>query len=358
VNLGFDPNGLAVLNLNAPASGYAGTAQSAALGREVVSRVANLPGVVSASITSKRPVSFNGNTTWIRFVGRPYHGEHNEVLQRDVSTGYFATLRASLLRGRSFTERDVATAPPVAIINQTLANKYFPGEDPIGRRIGDTQLSPASLTEIVGIVEDIREGPLDAEIWPAVYYPFGQSPDTSFAIVVRSSMGAAALGPVRAAIHAIDPDIGSAGETTMNDSISDSPTAYLHFSAAWLVGAFAAMALMLGGVGLYGVIAYSVSQRTRELGIRIALGAQRSSVYRLILGEAGRLAAAGIAVGLACSIWLATLMRNLLFGTPPWDLPTLVAVAALLAGSAALASYVPARRAARLDPAEALRRDG
>ena len=141
----------------------------------------------------------------------------------------------------------------------------------------------------------------------------------------------------------------------MSDRITDSPVAYLRRSSAWLLGGFAALALLLGIVGLYGVIAYTVSQRRREIGVRLALGAQRGSVYQLVLGEAGRLTAIGIAVGLACSIAGAMLMRNLLFGTPPWDALTLAAVAAILGLSALVASYIPARRAAAVDPVEALR---
>jgi macrolide transport system ATP-binding/permease protein len=157
------------------------------------------------------------------------------------------------------------------------------------------------------------------------------------------------------AIHRIDPGIGTLGESTMNQRIHDSQTASLHRSSAWLVGGFAAMALLLGVVGLYGVIAYSVSRRTREIGVRMALGAQRSAVYQLILKEAGWLIGIGIAAGLVCSVLAATLMRTLLFGTQAWDAPTLSAVAALLAIAALLASYIPARRAASVNPMEALR---
>ena len=224
------------------------------------------------------------------------------------------------------------------------------------KQIGDTELSPKSIKEIIGVVDDIREGSLDSEIWPAEYLPFNQSPDTFFGVVVRTSQAEQSVLPtLDAAIHQIDPDLGTVGEQTMTERINDSQTAYLHRSSAWLVGGFAALALLLGVVGLYGVIAYSVSQRTREIGVRMALGAQRSSVYKLILKEAGWLTGIGIAVGLVCSVAAATLMRGLLFGTEAWDVPTLAAVAAVLAVSALLASYIPARRAAKVDPMVALR---
>jgi predicted permease len=302
------------------------------------------------------PVSFNGNTTWIRLLDRAYNGEHNEVNQRDVSSAYFTTLKAKLLSGRYFTDAEDASKPRVAVINQALARKYFPGEDPLGKKIGDTTLTPKSITEIVGLVEDIKEGPLDSEIWPAVYYPLNQSPDNYFSVLARTSRAEQSVLPTLvSAVHEIDPDIGTSGETTMTRKINDSQSAYLHRSAAWLVGGFAGLALLLGVVGLYGVIAYSVSQRTREIGVRMALGAERASVYQLILKEAGWLTAFGIAGGLLCSIATATLMRKLLFGTEAWDGFTLLTVSATLSLSALLASFIPARRAASVNPVEALR---
>ena len=158
-----------------------------------------------------------------------------------------------------------------------------------------------------------------------------------------------------AMVHRIDPVVAVYGEQTMDQRVHDSPSAYLHRSSAWMVGVFAAIALLLSVVGLYGVIAYSVSQRTREIGVRMALGAPRSSVYRLILQEAGWLTLIGVALGLVSSLGAATLMRKLLFGTEAWDAGTLAAVAFLLAGAAMLASYIPARRAAGVNPVEALR---
>jgi predicted permease len=301
-------------------------------------------------------VSFNGNTTWVRFVGRPYNGEHNEVNQRDVSPGYLATLGAQLVAGRYFTADDDATRPKVVVINQTMARMYFPNQDPLGQRIGDTALSPKSITEIVGVVGDVREGALNQDLWPAVYLPIAQSPDTDFAVVVRTAQAPSGVVPsLAAAIRQVNGDLGVFQEAVIADRIQTSPAAYLQRSSAWLVGGFAAVALILGVVGLYGVIAYSASQRTREMGVRMALGAGRSAVYRLILREAGTLALVGIVVGLAGAVAAATFMRKLLFDTPPWDVATLVTVAALLGGAALIASVIPARRAASIDPIHALR---
>ena len=320
VDLGFEPDRLATMQVAAPGARFEGDEQQLRLGREVASRVARLPGVQSVGLVDLLPVSFNGNTNWIRFVGRPYNGEHNEVNSRVVSAGYFATVRARLLRGRGFTDADTASAPHVVVINQMLAKKYYPDEDPIGKRYGDTSLTPDSMKEIVGIVDDIREGALDAEIWPAEYVPFEQDPDNFFTVVARTSQTEASVLPaMNVAIRAIDPDLGTRRGVIMRDRIQDSPAAYLQRSSAWLVGGFAALALLLGIVGLYGVVAYSVSQRTREIGLRLAMGAQRRAVYELILGEAGRLIAVGLLLGVVCSIAAARLMRTLLFDTPPWD---------------------------------------
>jgi len=356
VDIGFQPGHLATVGVQLPEVTYAKDPQIVAVARQIVSRISVLPGVESVGLTTVLPVSFNGNTTWIRIVGQPYNGEHNEVNQREVNAALFTTLRAKLLRGRYFTETEDTSKPLVVLINQALARKYFAGQDPIGKKIGDTSLSEKSLAEVIGLVDDVKDGSLDSEIWPAVYYPFNQNTDSYFSLVVRTSQNEQSLLPTMvAAIHEIDPGIGTRDESTMIDRINDSPTAYMHRSSAWLVGGFAALALCLGVVGLYGVIAYSVTQRTREIGVRMALGAQRSSVYQLILREAGWLVGVGICVGLLCSVAAASLMGSLLFGVHAWDVTTLAAVAVVLACSALLASYIPARRAAKVDPMVALR---
>ena len=356
VRAGFETMHLITMRVFAPMTGYGKDEQALALDRQVVEQVKNLPGVTSVGLAGTLPLSFNGNTTWIRFVGRAYNGEHNEVNERPVSSDFFRTLQAKLLRGRTFADSEDLSKPKVVVINQTLAKKYFPGEDPIGQRLGDTGLSPESISEIIGIVDDIREGPLDSELWPAIYEPINQHPDSEFSVIVRTAQTEEALIPtVSDRIRSIDSRINVSGQTTMTERINNAPTVYLRRSSTWLVAGFAVVALLLGVVGLYGVIAYSVSQRTREIGVRIALGAQRSTVYRLILKEAGALALAGIVIGMGCAIGTATLMRKLLFGTPPWDITTLVVVAAVLGVSALLASFLPARRAASVDPMTALR---
>ena len=353
VRAGFETKHLITMTVAAPGV-YTKDKEAVALARKVVEQIKSLPGVTSVALANTLPLSFNGNTDWIRFVGRAYNGEHNEVNEREVSSEYFATLQAKLFAGRTFTDSEDLSKPSVVVINKTLANKYFPGEDPIGQRFGDTDLK--SIKEIIGVVDDIREGPLDSEIWPAYYAPLNQSPSTYFSVVVRTATTEESLLPmVTDAIREIDSRINISNQTTMTQRVNNAPTVYLRRSSTWLVGGFAAVALLLGVVGLYGVIAYSVSQRTREIGVRMALGAQRSTVYRLILKEAGVLALAGILIGLGCSVVAASLMRKLLFGTPPWDVTTLFSVAGVLGISALLASYFPARRAASVDPIKALR---
>jgi predicted permease len=356
VEFGFDPDHLATLQVQAPDASYKTDEQRVALDREVVRRLASLAGVNAVGTTSILPVSGNGNTDWIRFVGRPYDGKHIEVNERDVTADFFRTLHAKLLRGRLFTDEEDASRRHVVIINEALAQKYFPHEDPIGKQIGNTELAPKSLKEIIGVVGNIREGSLDEEIWPAEYHPFNQDPGNYICIVARTAQDPQSMLPaLAAAVHRIDPALGTFSPASIDQIVNDSPTAFLHRFATWLMAGFAVLALLLGVVGLYGVVAYSASQRTREIGVRVALGAQRGTVYRLICKEAVWLAAIGIAVGLACSVGVSTLMRKLLFGVEAWDPATLAGVTAVLATAALLASFVPAYRAAAINPVEALR---
>ena len=293
---------------------------------------------------------------WVRVVGRPYHGEHNETQYREVSAGYFSTLQARLLRGRYFREDEDASKPSVVIINQTMAKQHFPGEDPLGKQLLYAPTTTQPAMEIIGVVEDIKEGPLDGATAPTMYVAFEQDPTNGFTVFARTSQAdGAILSTMTTAIHQIDPEISTFFGTTMTRIINDSPSAYLRRSSASLVGAFAAVAWLLGVIGFYGVVAYSVSQRTREIGVRMALGAERRTVHRLILGEAVRLTIIGVVLGLAGAIGAASLMRDLLFGVRSWDVPTLAVVASILGLSALVASYLPARRAASVNPMDALR---
>jgi len=210
--------------------------------------------------------------------------------------------------------------------------------------------------EIVGVVDDIKEGPLENANLPVLYVPFDQNPKAWFAILIRTAPnGQSALASIPDAIHHIDRDIAVSSVGAMTDRIQNSSIAYLHRSSAWLAGGFAAIAFVLGVVGLYGVVAYSVGHRTREIGLRMALGADPASVYRLILGEAARLVGASAALGIGSSVAAATLIRGLFYEVRPWDMPTLAIVASMLISAALMASFIPARHAASANPTEALR---
>ncbi|WP_260703383.1 ABC transporter permease [Edaphobacter flagellatus] len=356
VDIGMQPERLATMRVRAPYASYGKNEQQVALARRVTDEVSRLPGVESVAVAHQIPVSnvAGGNTSFL-VIGRPENSSaNNEANSRNVSAEYFKTIQARLVKGRYFTEDEDATKPRVAIVNEEFVRRFFPGEEVLGRQMRYDMSTP--VMEIVGIVGDLREGPLDGEATPAIYTPFNQEPDTTFYVMARTAQAPQGLlKPMEATVKRIDPNILQLTAETMEDRIGSSQSSYLHRSSAWLVGGFALTALLLGMVGLYGVIAYSVSQRTKEIGVRMALGAQRSSVYGLILHEAGKLMTAGIGAGLVCSIGAATLMRKLLFGTAPWDVMTLAGVAAGLAVAAMLASYLPARRAASIDPVEALR---
>lgn len=356
VDLGFAADRLITMQVVAPNSRYSKTPQSVALVRQVMNELDNVPGVKSAAVIENGlPLESNGNTTWVRVLGRPWHGEHLEMPERDVTPGYFSTIGAKLQRGRYFTESEDTAKPQVAIINQAFARVHFPNEDPIGKQLSGMSTPPIPM-EIVGIVEDLREGPLDSPIPPVLYRPFYQNTDTFLNVVMRTSQDEISLvKPVTAAIQAIDPELIVLSVKPMRELVEDSSSAYIHRVTAWLVGGFAVLALVMSLVGLYGVIAYSVSQRTREIGVRMALGAVPGAVYQMILREAGWLTVVGVVIGLLCSVGAANMARGLLFGVDPWDITTLLMIAAVLSISALVASFIPARRAAAVNPVEALR---
>ena len=354
VDLGFRPDHLATIQVEAPKS-YADGDRLMLLERQVIRQIGSLPGVKSAAISSHLPVRSWDGGVWIVVPGRPSTGERNDVPERDVSFGYLETLGTRLVSGRYFTEdEDDGNKRRVVVVNHTLAKKLFPGESPIGSHVayqGDSH-----TMEIIGEIEDVKEGPLDSANRPVIYVPFNQDSFHTFHIAVRTSEAEQSiLLTIAAAVHRLDGNLATADPATMSQVIGNSSSAYLHRASAWLASSFGGLALLLSIVGLYGVISYSVNQRTREIGVRMALGAARGSVYGMVFKEAGKLTAIGIGAGLVCSIAGATLMRKLLFGTQAWDMTTLAGVAVTLAAFALIASYVPARRAASVNPVEALR---
>jgi predicted permease len=352
VETGIEPERVATIRLGAYGPLYNKEGQRVALLQQMLEHVRALPGVESAGTVDQLPLGSGDGIQVFDVTGKPDDGIRHEANMRNVSPTYFSTMKARLVRGRYFEDAEDTSRPRVLIINEALARQYFPGEDPIGKRL----TTHAGIAEIVGVVGDIREGQLDTKIRPAMYAPYYQNPAQDFALVVRSELEEHVLmKSIRDAVHAMDPMLVPYSEKSMTEIMQDSPTAYLHRSSAWLVGGFAGMALLLGVVGIYGVVAYSVSQRTREIGVRMALGAQRGEVLGMILREAGWLVLVGAALGVVCFLGAGRLMGTLLFGVSAWDVPTLIAVVAVLSGGAMLASFLPAARAARVDPVIALR---
>jgi macrolide transport system ATP-binding/permease protein len=358
VDVGMSTDHLAIVHVQRLGS-EDDNARNIELERTILSRLSVLPGVISIGIAREPALAsgegFSRLFAHYRVAGRSYVGEGNEAMDQMASVGYFEVLRARLLQGRYFDETDKTSSTKVAVINRTMAKEEFPGEAAVGKSIIN-QYDPEHPIEIVGVVDDLKAGPLDMKPTAAVYRPFDQFPTHKFYVTLRSSQAEETILPSMVkTIHQIDAGLIADGEETMVDRINHSQSAYLHRLAAWMVGAFAGLALLLGTVGLYGVISYSVGQRTREIGVRMALGAQRSSVYRLILKEAAWLSIVGVVGGVLSSLVATTLLRSLLFGVSRWDVGTFFSVTCLLLASALFSSYIPARRAASIDPTEALR---
>jgi len=361
VDIGFNAQQLAGLFVNprsmpmtSPDSTGASTEQPGAVARQIAERVGQLPGVQSVAYTDLLPLGVAlapSSTFWVT-------GRANELQLpedwpvRRISAHYLATLQARLLRGRYFSEEEVARVRPVMIINESAARRYFSGEDAIGRSIA-LGGPDAPGREIVGVIADIKDGPPETPSHPSAYVPFNQP---VFTLAIRLTPSAPTLVPmVRAAIHEIRPNALIGQLETFGERVDRLPSTALHRSTAWLTGAFAILAFVLSVVGLYGVVAYSVGQRTREIGVRVALGASRRLVYRLVMGEALWLAGLGITVGLVCAVIATTLMRRLLFDVSSSDPLTLLGSGLVLVVAALLASYLPARRAASIDPITVLR---
>jgi macrolide transport system ATP-binding/permease protein len=354
-DIGMQPDHIATVHVVAQPEKYGKPEQQVGLVREIVRRAESLPGVKSASVTTKMPIEDGDWTTGFIIVGHPNDGKTKEVAIRSVSAGYMATLKTTLLSGRYFRDDEDSSKPGAVIINQALAKQYFAGEDPIGKQLTFDAKDKTRML-IVGVINDIQEGQLDAKPRGAMYLPFYQNPNNGFVVLARTTQDdPSTLPALVSTIASVDGSMAIFNPMTMSEKIHDAPVTYLHRSSSWLMGGFAGMALLLSVVGLYGVISYSVSQRTREIGVRMALGAQRSSVYRMILFEAGRLIAVGVMVGLIGAVGAASLMRKLLFGVHAWDATTLAAVAGLLACVALLATFLPAHRAASANPVDALR---
>ena len=319
VDLGFVPERMALLQVAATSKAYRSPQQQINFLRQIDARLAPIPGVRSSAFATKLPIGDGDGSENFRIVGRAWPSEHNEVLVRDVSAGYFSTLQTRLLRGRYFADSEDTSHARVVLINREMAKTYFPGEDLIGKQIY-IEGSPNKRWKSSASSKTSRRGsPIQLRNRQCIARCV-KTRDDEFAIALRTDQDEdSVLSAAAKAIHSLDPGLAVYDPETMAERLHDSPAASLHRSAAYLVGGFAGLAILLSSIGLYGVIAYSVSQRTREIGVRMALGAERSAVYRLILGEAARLAVAGIGAGLLCSLAASRLIGKLLFDVHPWD---------------------------------------
>jgi putative ABC transport system permease protein len=279
-------------------------------------------------------------------------GEFPRVRYYNIGPNYFRTLQVPVVRGREFSERDIEGAPPVAVVNETLAKNFWPDQDPIGKRL--TLVREKTAVEVIGVVGDVKKIALDDRLMPEIYWPYMQRVRGASYIAIRTLQEPTTLAPeVRSRIVGVDPKAIVSRVSTMDQMVS-SALKRPRFNVI-LLTIFAATALLLASVGLYGVMSYSVTERTKEIGIRMALGAERRTILRLVIGRGLTLTAAGIVIGLAVAFALTRLIASLLFGISATDPLTFGAIALLLFAIAMLACYVPARRATKVDPMVALR---
>jgi putative ABC transport system permease protein len=358
VDPGFRTEDLLTFSISLPPTRYTEQPRVAAFHEQLLTRLESAPGVEGAATISTLPL-IGGNTTrfFVASQPRPAPGRETEANLRDISPNYFRVMGVPLVAGRPFSESDDLNAPPVVIVNQTLARLAFSNEDPTGQRLIFTGGDPTPI-EIVGVVGDEKLNGLDAAITPVVYFPFLQdgSPGVMTNVVVRTSSHPSGLtSAIRNECLALEPALAIYGVRTIEETMDNLPATFMRRYPALLIGVFSAVALVLAAVGVYGVISYSVAQQTREIGIRIALGAARGDVLRLVMRKGMTLTVSGIAVGLGAAWALTRLMSGLLFEVSATDSMTFGIVALLLAGVALTACFLPARRATKVDPMVALR---
>jgi putative ABC transport system permease protein len=355
VNPGFDASHTVTMKVTIPSAKYKTDDQQRAFFDNLFQRLDALPGVRATGGNSYLPLAGMGAATAFEIVGKPNppSGQEHVADVRVVTHDYFTAMGIPLLRGRAFDQRDTVRNARKVIINETLARKHFPNEDPIGKRIV-IWWNDKGEDEIIGVVADVRDATLETDPRPMTYWPPARFAYPFMTVAIRTAGDAKAIVPAAtAALHQIDSDVAAADVRTMNE-VMDASVAQRRLTMLLLV-VFAGMALLLAAVGIYGVINYTVTQRTQEIGIRMALGAQRGHVLTMVVGQALVLAAAGIAIGAVGAMLLTGLMRNLLFGVQPSDPVTFAAVAAVLGIVAATAASVPGFRATRVDPVIALR---
>jgi len=359
VDVGFDTMNLMIFRVS-PGLAHYDAPRAAALYAGVQQRLASLPGVRGVSASQPALLSGGVSSRDVFFEGLEYgfapgrpEPRGSQLHQVTVSPSFFATLGIPLVAGRLLDDRDDQRAPPVVLINQTAARTYFRGANPIGRRFG-SQIEKRTRTEIVGVVGDTKYNSLRDAAPPTMYFPIGQRQWPSMAVEVRTASDPAAfITTVRDAVRGLDPNLPLTNMTTQADAIEGRVAQERLFAQAYVL--FGLLALALASIGLFGVMSYSISRRTNEIGVRMALGARRADVIAMVMRESMIMVAAGIVIGLGGTVVAGRLVASLLFGLSPTDPPTIAGAMAVMLAVSAIAGYLPARRASRLDPMAALR---
>ncbi len=357
VNPGFDPHDVLAADLDLPSQKYTNARQDQ-FARELMPKLAALPGVQFVAGVFPLPMSGSEMRTSVAIEGRPVAKSdelHSTIFS--ITPDYFRTMKIALLQGREFTVQDGADTNPVVIVNESLARQFFPGENPIGKHIRpgiSVDDKPSRMREIVGVVADVKFKDLSSEWLPTSYLPQAQIPIGSMTIVARTTGDPSSLArPIAETLRSIDPDLPAYNVKTVEEYL-DGTIAIPRFNTL-LLGIFAGLALVLTSIGLYGVISYTVAQRTHEIGIRMALGAQPRDMLQLVIGQGIRLALYGIGLGLVAAFIFTHFLSSLLFGVTPTDPVSFAVVVVALLAVVILACYIPARRAMRIDPMVALR---
>jgi putative ABC transport system permease protein len=356
-NVGFKTENLLTVGYVLPPAKYPQPPEMITFSDQVQERVRNVPGVVNAGIVDILPLN-GGNTTRFSIDGDPIPppGQDTEANLRRVTDTYFQTLGVPLLAGRMFDQSDnLNSSQGVVIICKSMADRMFVGRNPVGMRLRYTSVDvPPDL--IIGVVGDVKINGLDEAVKPVLYYPFRQNPSPVASLVTRTSGDPAALGTViRNEIRNVEPDTAIQDVRTIDEMIAQTPASFMRRFPALLIGIFAAVALVLASIGIYGVVSYSVSQQTHYIGVRMALGASPFDILKMILKQGLVLALLGVGIGVLAALGLMRLLRSLLFEVSTTDVATFVLVTGVLLVVALLACYLPARRATKVDPLVALR---
>jgi putative ABC transport system permease protein len=356
VNPGFNPEGVAALEFSLPGVRYGKSGQLSGFYKQLIGRVKALPGVVSVSVGDPLPLSGNSSSSSIVIEGQPPLAvtERPKPSLRFIGPDYLRTLGTPLLKGRTLDDGDHLAAPKVMLVNETFARRHFPHDDPLGKRVS-IGIGDNFTCQIVGVVGDVRTRSLDVEAEPECYFSYQQNPFSDMTLIVRTAAADASdiVPAIRSEVAQIDAELAISDIRMMSQLVA-ATVAPQRFNLLML-GCFAGVSLLLAVIGIYSVMAYAVTQRRHEIGLRFALGAQSRDVMKLVVGQGMRLALIGIAIGLAGAYALTRLMSSLLYGISATDPVTFIVVSAALCVSALTACYVPARRAAMIDPMEALR---